>query len=112
MSHILHLTYCEHIHNNYIDHLYSLVQPILLSICTLVLLGGGGGLKIVELAPLIMHLHEQGMSIVNGIAELKGEYSVCSTTFELCPQLGGSQSIVIESIVPANPLQSLNVTTN
>ena len=71
-----------------------------------------GALKIAELAPVIVYLHEQGVSIVDGVAELKGEHSICSTTFELCPQLGGSQSIVVESIVPANPLQSLYVPTN
>ena len=59
-----------------------------------------------------MYLHEEGVSIVDGVAELKGEHSVCPTTFELCPQLRGSQSIVVESVVPSNPLQGLNVTTN
>jgi hypothetical protein len=42
-----------------------------------------------------MYLHEEGVPIVDGVAELKGEYSVSSTAFELCPQLRGSQSIVV-----------------
>jgi len=58
------------------------------------------------------YLHEQSMSIVNWVPQLKGKDRVCSTLTELCPEFMGSEAVLVQTIIPANPLQSLNVSSN
>ena len=58
------------------------------------------------------YLHEQSMSVVNWVPQLKGKDRVCSTLTELCPEFMGSEAVLVQTIIPANPLQSLNVSSN
>lgn len=58
------------------------------------------------------YLHEQSMSVVNWVPQLKGKDSICSTLTELRPEFMGGEAVLVQTIIPANPLQSLNVSSN
>ena len=58
------------------------------------------------------YLHEQSMSIMNWVPQLKGKDGIGTTETELCPELMGCETILIQTIIPANPIQSLNVSSH
>lgn len=58
------------------------------------------------------YLHEQSMSVVNWVPQLKGKDGISTTETELSPELMGCETILIQTIIPANPLQSLNVSSH
>ena len=58
------------------------------------------------------YLHEQSMSVVNWVPQLKGKDSICSTLTELRPEFMGGEAVLVQTIIPVNPLQSLNVSSN
>ena len=58
------------------------------------------------------YLHEQSMSIVNWVPQLKGKDGISTTETELGPELMGCETVLIQTIIPVNPLQSLDVSSH
>lgn len=72
----------------------------------------GGGERREDGGMCWSYLHEQSMSIMNWVPQLKGKDGIGTTETELCPELMGCETILIQTIIPANPLQSLNVSSH
>ena len=49
------------------------------------------------------------MSVVDGVPELEREDGVGPHLLEFRPQLVGSQSVLVEAVVPCDPLQDLDL---
>ena len=49
------------------------------------------------------------MAVVDGVPELEREDGVGSHLLEFSPQLVGSQSVLVEAVVPCDPLQHLDL---
>eukprot|EP00048_Salpingoeca_helianthica_P016651 m.233462 g.233462 ORF g.233462 m.233462 type:complete len:612 (+) comp19158_c0_seq1:183-2018(+) len=58
---------------------------------------------------LVCVLHEEGVTVVDGIAQLKGKDSIGTALGELGPKLVGSEAVVVQAVVPGDALQHLQV---
>ena len=52
------------------------------------------------------------MSIVDGVTELEGEHSVSLASPELYPQLLWCEAVLVQSIIPRDPVQHLYVSAH
>lgn len=54
----------------------------------------------------LVHLHEKGVSVVNGVAELEGKNGISAHRFTLFTNLVGCESVLVQTVVPPDPVQN------
>ena len=59
-----------------------------------------------------LYLHEKRVTVVNGVPQLKSEHRVCVHSTTPLPDLIGRQPVLVEAIVPADPLDDLEFTAH
>jgi hypothetical protein len=60
----------------------------------------------------LIYLHEKGVSIVNRVAELEGKNGIGAHCFAFFSYLVGGESVLIQTVVPPNPVQHFEFAAN